>query len=195
MKLNMDIQEELMGSKAKIKVLRFLLLDGRALSERELATRMGVSHMAVNRAMEAFSQIGLVEPTMVGKSKVWSLNRSGYSYEVAEKLGGFFAKKQPILEVSEILRGELDPAKHPSVKAVYLFGSVAAGSEKPGSDIDLLVLAKKGKKNGLASILDKKSSEILDKFGNGLSPLVFEEGSREAGKWLKKAREGGKQIF
>lgn len=192
MKLNSNIQEELLGSKAKVKVLAFLLLDGRPSSERELAARIGVSHMAVNKVMKEFESVGLIEAMRIGKSTVWALNKSGYAYDLIEPLGEFFNKKRPVFALR--IRLGLRLKAIAGIKTAYLIGSVAEGTEKPTSDVDLLVISRRGKKEECLKGLEGVSKEVMKTFGNLLTPIVFEEQDATAAKWLQKARERGEAI-
>lgn len=56
--------------------------------------------------------------------------------------------------------------KIPEVKAVYLFGSYAAGKQKPLSDIDICVIAEK-------NILQSKKLEILSYAGRTVEISLF----------------------
>lgn len=56
--------------------------------------------------------------------------------------------------------------KMPEVKAIYLFGSYAAGKQKPISDIDICVIAEK-------SIQKSKKLEILSYAGRKLEISLF----------------------
>ena len=192
MKLNSNVQEELLGSKAKVKVLAFLLLDGRPSSERELAARIGLSHMTGNKVMKEFESIGLVEAMRIGKSAVWALNKSGYAYDLMGPLGEFFNKKQPVFALRVRLGLRLKAIA--GIKTAYLIGSVAEGTEKPTSDVDLLVISKSGKKEECLGKLENVSKEVMETFGNLLSPIIFEENDPDAEKWLRKAREKGEPI-
>jgi len=192
MKLSVVIQMELLGSKAKMAVLEFLLLDGRPSSERELAQRIGLSHMAVNKVMKEFESLGLIVATKIGKSTVWSLNKDSYAYEVAKPLEQFFEKEEPIDALFEMLRDWMKGM--PCIKTAYLVGSVAEEREKPDSDIDVLVIAKEGEKETCSREIGVISKEVVEKFGNLFSPLIFEEGEVEGEKWLQKARKKGKAI-
>ena len=55
------------------------------------------------------------------------------------------------------------------VEAVYLFGSVAKGTEKLESDIDLAVLADKG------FDADKLMFDTYDRYGTKVIPLLFHD--------------------
>lgn len=63
-------------------------------------------------------------------------------------------KINEIEKVLEILK------EHPSVVAVYLFGSCAMGEEKPISDIDLAVILKKPNKKDEADVGSLSSKRI-----------------------------------
>lgn len=194
MKLNEGLLEQLAGSKTKLKVLRFLITDARASSEREIAARLGVSHMAVNRIMQEFHSANLVEPTLIGKSRVWAPNQKSYAYKGALLLRDFFLKQTPVQALREMLSEEL--ARLPAVKSAWIIGSVAEKKELPSSDIDVLLIVGKGASKEKASrFLAQVSGGILEKFGNRLSPLIIPEDEPQAEKWMKSADEKGIKLL
>ena len=66
-------------------------------------------------------------------------------------------------ELAAILQNNHEILKNHHVKALYLFGSIVRGEDKPGSDIDILVEFHPGARVGLFGMakLQRRLTEIL----------------------------------
>ena len=166
------------------------------MSEREIASTLKVSHMSINRTMQELSQLNLVHFITVGKAHLWSVNRQSYAYQVLFRLiGGISEIKEPLenlkLTILKNLSGSL-------VKKIVLFGSIAKGTERPDSDIDIFILVKnKQDKQKLEIYLEKLSNICLEVYGNRLAPYILTAKELEQKKNLKIISEinEGLQIF
>jgi len=184
------------NSEAKVKLVRFLLKHDAAMSEREIASIVGISHMSVNRLLREFAEMNFVQYSLVGKAHVWTVNKKSYVYrglamvfENVEKI------PDPLMELRELILKECPKAM---VERVVLFGSVAEQREQFNSDIDLFILAKKEQdKDKLAQSIEKLSVECLERFGNRLSPYILSKAELRQKKNLKVIEEinQGIQIF
>ncbi len=58
----------LLNSKTKVKIIRFLLTYEASMSEREIASILKVSHMSVNRTMRELTDMNFVNFVVVGKA-------------------------------------------------------------------------------------------------------------------------------
>ncbi|MFH1367714.1 MAG: nucleotidyltransferase domain-containing protein [Elusimicrobiota bacterium] len=164
----------MINTEIKIKIMRHLMFHASPMSEREIASVVGVSHMSVNRTLKELSEHNLVTFVRTGKAHLWKLNRESYSYKalsgIIEKISMLDTPLNNLL--AEIKRGI--PAKS-AVKAV-LFGSVARGTEEAGSDIDLFVLVKNVRdKSGITAAVDRLSVKCLTVYGNKLSAYILTE--------------------
>jgi len=84
------------------------------------------------------------------------------------------------------------------IKRAVLFGSLAKGSERPDSDIDVFIVVKNNQdKQKLEGFLDKLSNICLEVYGNRLAPYVLTEKEVSQKKRLKIISEinKGLQIF
>jgi len=66
---------DILNSKTKVKIIKFLLTHRAYMSEREIASVLKVSHMSVNRTMRELADMNFVNFTTVGKAHLWMLNR------------------------------------------------------------------------------------------------------------------------
>lgn len=175
-----EFAEKLLGSRVKIKIIRQLLMEESMPGEREAAKRMGVSHVAVNKALAELHGLNLVKPMRAGNVKIWYLNKDSYAYAL---LHGFAQKigEEPLVHLRKTILDAF--SNSPEAIKITLFGSVAEGRETPESDIDLLIVVKSEKgKREIQNKISALSETCLKLYGNSLSAVVFTLGE------LKKSR-------
>ena len=187
---------DVLTSKAKIKIIKFLLNHEASMSEREIASVLNVSHMSVNRTMRELGELNFVNFVTIGKAHLWRVNRKSYAFRVLSELfKGVSRIKEPLEDLKEILVNNLPKTL---IKKVVLFGSIAKASERSNSDIDVFMLVKnKESKKKLESQIDKLSNMCLEAYGNRLAPYILTEQEIEQKKNLKIVSEINKgiQIF
>ncbi len=166
-----NLAENLLGSKVKVKLVRYLLLEEAITSEREIAKLIGVSHAAVNKALKELHEQNLVVPLRVGNSMVWQLNKQSYAYQLLQSFP-LLLKQTPISRLIIQIKASLGHLKY--VKKSVIYGSIALSTELPNSDIDLFVLveSEKDRKDVIPS-LSSLNESCMRMFGNGLSANVF----------------------
>jgi predicted nucleotidyltransferase len=168
------LYSDLFKSEIKLKIIEFLLKHEASMSEREIASVLGISHMSVNRAMQELAEINLVHYIAVGKAHLWKVNRQSFAYKALERLiGDLKVLPDPLSELKRVIMKHLPKAL---VKRAVLFGSVAQAKEKPDSDIDLFILVKNIQdQRTLEESIEKLTTECLDVFGNRLAPYILTE--------------------
>jgi len=127
---------DLLGSKTKIAVLRMLFrYPYKRFTGRELArlTR-GASKSSVLRVIKDLEASDLVRTEYHGKTLLISLNKRIIVYEELAKLFG--NERKAFGKITKRLK-HMVPQK---ADCCLLFGSVARVEERPGSDLDLLVI-------------------------------------------------------
>ena len=181
MKFNASLLD-ILNSKTKLKIVKFLLTHEASMSEREIASILKVSHMSINRTMRELSEVNFVNFVTIGKAHLWRVNRKSYAFKVlSEFIKGVSRIKDPLDDLKDMILTNISKTL---IKKVVLFGSVAKGAEKTDSDIDVFFLVKDSKdKEKLSSALEKLSNACLETYGNRLSPYILTE--QEA---KKKAR-------
>lgn len=187
---------DVLTSKGKIKIIKFLLNHEAFMSEREIASVLNVSHMSVNRTMRELGELNFVNFVTIGKAHLWRVNRKSYAFRVLSELfKGVSGIKEPLEDLKKILLNNLPKTL---IKKVVLFGSIAKASERSNSDIDVFVLVKdKESKKKLESQIDKLSNICFEAYGNRLAPYILTEQEIEQKKNLKIVSEINKgiQIF
>jgi len=182
MKFNASLID-ILNSKTKLKIVKFLLTHEASMSEREIASVLKVSHMSINRTMQELSEVNFVNFITIGKAHLWKVNRKSYAFKMlSEFIEGVSRIKEPLDDLKNII---LKSTPKALVKKVVLFGSVAKGAGKLDSDIDVFFLVKDNKdKEKLGFALEKLSNACLETYGNRLSPYILTEQETK-----KKARQ------
>lgn len=218
---NESIFQWLFGSQLKRKILRFLYASQGLVSERELGRLLNVSHVAVNKAMKQLLEMNAVEYTSVGKALAWTLNKKSFTYPIIQEFMkviditplNFVMRKLSLAvtrQVAEInaAHQQLKPQNAPEaliapwivpIHAVYVFGSVADGTARPDSDIDVLVLLEENYSAGeLKEKLQREiGTKILEETGNVVSFHIYHwnEYLLNKPKWLKNAVDTGIKVY
>lgn len=166
--------DQIIGSKAKIKILKYLFGNRASMSENELAKVIKISPMTVNRLMKELRELNLVSAARVGSANVWSVNKESYAYIALSKIVREISNAPtPLHHLKETLSENIPKQL---VKKVILYGSLAQGRSKANSDIDLYILVRSQKEGqDLAPYIDKLSSLCLSLYGNRLAPYILTE--------------------
>ncbi len=143
--------EEVLGSKARIKVLRTLFEKATAYTREELERETGLSTGAVHTALRGLERHGIVlELEGEGKQKLYKISRSTED-SIVKKLSEIFdwenfsERKESVPvhhwnRLAEVVR-RLKKILKDKLSQVLLFGSLARGDVGPRSDIDLLIVS------------------------------------------------------
>jgi len=166
------------------------------MSEREIASILKVSHMSVNRTMRELAELNFVNFVTIGKAHLWRVNHKSYAFRaLSELIKGVSGIQEPIEELKKILLKNLPKTL---IKRIVLFGSIAKGSERTNSDIDIFVLARdKQSKEKLEPSIEKLSNICFEMYGNRLAPYILTEQELKQKKKLKVISEikEGIEIF
>jgi len=164
--------DDLLSGRSNIRVLRALdeLPDGLAVSARELARRSGLSHPTVSKVLASLTSQGVTVARRAPRADAFELNRRHVLVEQIEPL--FEWERQLLQELLAFLRREIE-REAPEVSAAYLFGSVVRGQARPGSDIDLAVIAAEQRDLGdLEAGLSRVAKAFRGRFGNRLEVIA-----------------------
>ncbi len=123
----------LFGSRTRSEVLGALFLnEGREFYVRELQRLTGGDYKAIVLELGKLERIGVVQSRKQGNLKYYGLNRDFLLYDEFKSI--FQKTKGPIPVLREIL------SKEKGIEAAFIFGSLADGTERGDSDIDLMVI-------------------------------------------------------
>jgi len=192
MRFNISLLD-ILNSKTKVKIIKFLLTHHAQMSEREIASVLKVSHMSVNRTMRELAEFNFVNFVTVGRAHLWRVNRKSYAFKALSSLvKGISNIRKPVEDLKSMLVRNLPKAL---IKRAVLFGSVAKGSEEGNSDIDVFILAKdKQSKKKLEPQIEKLSHLCFEVYGNRLAPYILTEKEMKQKKSLMVISEINKGI-
>lgn len=124
---------KLLGSEARAKVIGWICSrPAEPIIGAELARELGLSPTAVNRELARLEEMGMLEAGKLGRAKPYRLN------EQFPLLPGLRSMVMYATGVVAVLREEL--ADEEGIELAFIFGSLAAGDDRPNSDVDLLVV-------------------------------------------------------
>jgi len=127
----------------------------------ELARRLGVPSSSLQRELHDLSEVGILQMHRQGRMVYYQANRDS---PVFPDLRGLLLKTAGLVDV---LGDALKPVA-PKLQTAFVYGSIAAGTEKSDSDIDLMVVGQLSPAD-LALPL-RRARELL---GREINPSVF----------------------
>jgi predicted nucleotidyltransferase len=101
---------------------------------KEIVRFAGVGIGTVQRELEKLSSVGLLNVKMIGNQKHYQANRQS---PIFEELRGIVLKT---FGVADVLLQALEGVGQ-EIRAAFIYGSVAKGTDKAESDIDLMVIS------------------------------------------------------
>jgi predicted nucleotidyltransferase len=180
--------DEVLFGKTRAAVLRELYTNpDRRLSFNELVRRLKSGPGAISRELAILTAAGLVAEQREGHQRFLS---AGTSSPVFSELKNFIAKTSgaPIF-IRDALRGVED-----KIDVALIFGSVAKGTERADSDLDLFVVGAVG-----YSVVTERVYSIEDRLGRRVQTLYFDRNSPTDRASLKKpsmrAMLAGPKVF
>ena len=132
-----SIAHHLLGQTRSSVLSALFLHPDESLHVRELARVTSASPGSLHRELRALSDLGLLLRQEVGHQVHYQANPQ---CPVFAELAGLLRKTAG---VADVLREALVPLSK-GVTLAFIYGSVAAGTERPGSDVDVMLLGSAG---------------------------------------------------
>lgn len=168
-----QVLPDLFCSRARAKILEQLLFFPRKeWTGRELSRHARVSPPQTQMALRVLEAYDLVFSRPAGRSRLWVLNREH----------AFITPLKSLLSVREdfqaafvdALRSDLDRTSFEKIREITLFGSVARGQDRHGSDIDVFVVVSDPRiVEKIRETCLEISVRLMDRFGKVVMPLVW----------------------
>lgn len=117
---------------------------------------------AVQRELARLEASGLVTVIRVGKQKHYQANAAS---PVFEELRALVLKT---VGLTDVLRSALTPVS-PSIRAAFVYGSIAKGEDTAASDIDLMVISACLTYADLFAALEEASAQL----GRKVAPTIY----------------------
>ena len=132
-----SLTHHLLGQTRAATLSALLLHPQTSLHVRELARITGASAGSLHRELRALADLGLLIRQEVGRQVHYRANTES---PIFPELAGLLRKTAGL---ADVLREALEQLGA-KVKLAFVFGSMAAGTERSGSDVDLMVLGSAG---------------------------------------------------
>lgn len=164
--------DHILTNRGKVRLLRALIPLSRPVSGREAAKLARLSQTPALRALDDLVALGVLRRTETPSQHLYEVNRMHQL--VREGLEPLFrAERERIGRVLDALRTVLSQdADH--IASAAVFGSAARGQDRPGSDFDVLVIAKdEVDVDPLHGRLADCIPRMEEEFGLDLSPVVL----------------------
>ncbi len=151
--------DSILGTIARIRILRELCVHGGELSATILAERTGLSRFGASKAIADLVDYGVVRLVGLGRSVPYALN---LEHTLAVPLMVLFQAEAE--RVDMILQMVRDTAERmdPKPSAIWLYGSAARGEDTAGSDVDLAVISYEGDAKLMAQTIRDSLEKVTD---------------------------------
>jgi predicted nucleotidyltransferase len=135
---------------------------------------------AVERELSRLQRSGLVSVERIGNQKHYRANHASPIFEELQRL------VIKTVALTEPLRKSLEPYSD-KIKAAFVYGSVAKGTDTAHSDIDLMVIGDELGYSELYTALQNVENELRRKVSSTfLSPKDWRRKASEKGSFIKK---------
>ncbi|HNR60942.1 MAG TPA: nucleotidyltransferase domain-containing protein [Thauera sp.] len=173
MKTESGLSDLLFPNQYRRRVLGLLLMrPEQQIHLRELARAIGAAPGTLKKELDALCDAGLLRAERVGNQVRFCANTA---HPVFPELQALIRKT---IGLADALRLSLAPLVD-RIDAAFIFGSMASGTERAGSDIDLMVVGDAG----FAEIVDA-TYEAQAALGREINPKVM-----SASEWQAKRSE------
>jgi predicted nucleotidyltransferase len=154
---------EALFSKTQRQVLGLLFGNpDRSYYANEIVRLAGVGIGTVQRELEKLSGAGLLSVKKVGNQKHYQADRQS---PIFEELRGIVLKTFGVGDVLRLAMAELAD----KVKVAFVYGSVAKGTDKASSDIDVMIISEELSYDMVFSAL----SPVESKLGRSVNPTLY----------------------
>ena len=130
--------DELLGSPARVRVLRALDRLPGPLTIAAVAKETGLTHNAAQQALARLTEAGLLDEAVAGRHRLYQLKDL---HPFADALHALFAAERERRRAVQKAAERWADGQSTDLRAVWLFGSVARREDTFASDLDLAVVA------------------------------------------------------
>jgi predicted nucleotidyltransferase len=134
----------------------------RRFYQRQLISMAGLGSGAVQRELANLTEAGILTRTVEGHQTYYQVNTACPVY------GELSAIARKTFGIADVLRRALEPFAS-SIQVAFVYGSIAEGREKAGSDVDLMIVGDAVQMDDVVSA----TSEAEQALGREVNPSVY----------------------
>ena len=128
----------ILGSEARVRVLRILAEHGGQLTAPDLINRTGLAPQSVRNTLALLHEAGIIE--RFGGERGAAV-RIDHTHPLASGLFALYqAERDRVMAVLKAIQEAVDPGTFAPPIAVWIYGSAARGDDGMGSDVDVLLV-------------------------------------------------------
>jgi len=153
---------ELLSSRARAEIFRLLFSGtGEELHVREIERRSGLNDSTLRQELRKLVRLELVQSRRDSNRVYYRAKTESPLYPEIRNL---------VLKTSGLSDALKSALMDKRIRVAFVFGSIARGEEKAGSDVDLMVIGQLGLRD-----LSRLLSGIEEKIGREVNPHVLRE--------------------
>ena len=153
---------ELLSSRARAEIFRLLLSGAdEELHVREIGRRSGLNDSTVRQELRKLIRLELVQSRRDSNRVYYRANTENPLYPEIRNL---------VLKTSGLTDALKSALGDKRIRVAFVFGSIARGEEKAGSDVDLIVIGQLGLRD-----VSRLLSDVEKKIGREVNPHVLNE--------------------
>ncbi len=179
---------------SNVRVLRCLTQQRQPLAVSQLARLTGLAPQSVRNVLSELSNQGLLRTLGEVRSRVHDLRTEHPLAPILRAL--FDAEKSRWDEFLARLQGVLEDS--PGVQAAWLYGSVARGEDRPGSDVDLALVVADREDDRVGLLRERLAEFGLEQQAAVsvvvLAPEDLQELARKDSAWWQQVRKGARTL-
>jgi len=158
----------ILAAGSHVRVLRELCLHGGPVAPKQILEATKLSDKGLRLALAALVQTGIVRGLGMRQGQLFEV---ATDHVLSQPLRALFATERKAWEETiEQLRTGLQASD--AIRAAWMYGSVARGDDRPGSDTDLAILAEDDAP-GTADNAREDTTLIAEKLNLGASVIVI----------------------
>lgn len=158
----MNLLAEILSSRVRAEIFRLLFSGtGDELHVREIERRSGFNDRSIRQELGKLERRELVKKRRSSNRLYYQANMEHPLYQEIHNL------VLKTIGLVDMLKEVLNDKR---IKVAFVFGSIAQGEEKAGSDVDLMIIGSLGMRE-LSGML----SGVTDRIGREVNPHIFDE--------------------
>ena len=167
-----DNLDEVLKSKSKIKILRFLFTEKDEHTGRAIARGVDMSASFTYETLQEMKEENLISARRKGNAILYKLQTDNYI--IKKMLAPLFEGEKAVYDdIIAIIKRNLIRHKK-DIVSVAIFGSIIRKEETAKSDIDLVIVANnETAKSRIEGAIDKLNIDMVKKIGTIISPYIL----------------------